>query len=334
MKTTAQLYKQFLLISQINYTGTYLADHIEKLDENSVYRFLKHSRFTPKMVWEKAKETLVFSPNGRILFDDTVLDKDFSFKIDGVRSQYSGNAHGIIKGIGVVNCVYYNPELNRFWVIDFRIFDPDKDGKTKIDHVHEMLILSIHRGIPFKTVLMDSWYSDTKTLLWIDSLGKFFYCPIKSNRLVDDSLGKHPYQAVEKLEWSDEEIAFGKRVKVRKFPKDYKVNLFRVIVSSDKTEYIITNDETQDSTEGCQKETAIRWKIEQFHREAKQVTGIEKNQCRTNRSQRNHICLSMQVWIFLSEKAYTLGTTVYQVKHNLLDEYMVEQLRNPRLVYC
>jgi hypothetical protein len=333
MKTTSQLYKQFLVSSHINYTGTYLADHIEELDENSIYRFLKGNIFTPKMVWEKAKDGIVFSPNGRILFDDTVLNKDFSFKIDGVRSQYSGNAHGIIKGIGVVNCVYYNPELDRFWIIDFRIFDPDKDGKTKIDHVWDMLTLAMHRGVQFTTVLMDSWYSDTKTLLWIDSLKKLFYCPLKSNRLVDDSLGERPYRAVEKLEWNDTEKTSGKRVKVNKFPKDYKVNLFRVIVSTDKTEYVITNDMTQDSTEGCQKETAIRWKIEQFHREAKQVTGIEKNQCRTNRSQRNHICLSLQVWIFLSEKAHTLGTTIYQVKHNLLDEYMVEQMRNPSLVY-
>ena len=333
MKTTSQLYKQFLLVSQTNYTGTYLADHIEELDENSIYRFLKGNTFTPKMVWEKTEGNIIFSPNGKILFDDTVLDKDFSFKIDGVRSQYSGNAHGIIKGIGVVNCIYYNPELDRFWIIDYRIFDPDRDGKTKIDHVHDMIRSILERNILFSTVLMDSWYSDMKTLLWIDSLEKLFYCPIKSNRLVDDSLGEHPYRAVDKLEWNETEKMSGKRVKVKKFPKNYKVNLFRVVVSTDKTEYVITNDMTQDSTEGCRKETAIRWKIEQFHREAKQVTGIEKNQCRTNRSQRNHICLAIQVWVFLSEKAHTLGTTIYQVKRGLLDEYMVEQLRNPRLVY-
>lgn len=333
MKTTAQTYKQFLVSSQINYTGTYLAEHIEGLDENSVYRFLKHSRFTPRLVWEKAKTVVEWSKNGYLLFDDTVIDKDFSFKIDGVRKQYSGNAHGIIKGIGVVNCVYYNPELDRFWIIDFRIFDPDKDGRTKIDHVHEMITLALHREVSFKTVLMDSWYSDTKTLLRIDSLGKTFYCPIKKNRMVDDSRGERPYRAVETLDWDETAQRSGKTVKVRGFPRDYKVKLFRVMVSTDQTEYVITNDLSQDSTEGCRQETAIRWKIEQFHRETKQVTGIERNQCRTNRSQRNHICLCMQVWVFLLEKAHVCGTTVYQVKRSLLDDYMVEQLRNPRLVY-
>lgn len=333
MKTTAQLYKQFLVVSQTNYTGTYLADHVEGLDENSVYRFLKHHAFTPRHVWEKVRPVLHTAEEGYLLFDDTVLDKDFSFKIDGVRKQYSGNAHGIIKGIGVVTCLYYNQRLDRYWIIDFRIFDPEKDGKTKIEHVHDMLRSVLERKIPFHTVLMDTWYAATKTLLWIDSLGKTFYCPVKSNRLVDDSGAKEPYQAVDKLSWNTAEEAKGKLVKVKGFPRDYKVKLFRVVVSTDKTDYLITNDRTQDSTEGCQHETAIRWKIEQFHREAKQVTGIEKNQCRTNRSQRNHICLSIQVWIFLAEKAQMLGTTLYQVKRKLLDEYLTEQLRNPGLVY-
>jgi hypothetical protein len=49
------------------------------------------------------------------------MDKSHSFKIDGVQKQYSGNAHGIIKGIGVVNLLYYNPKLNRYWLVDFRI---------------------------------------------------------------------------------------------------------------------------------------------------------------------------------------------------------------------
>src|SRR5215211_6199312 len=38
----------------------------------------------------------------------------------------------------------------RFWVIDYRIFDPDADGKTKLDHVREMLSSVAHRGVPFE----------------------------------------------------------------------------------------------------------------------------------------------------------------------------------------
>ncbi len=68
------------------------------------------------------------------------------------RRQYSGNEHRVLRGIGVVSCVYVNPETGQFWVIDYRIYEPDEDGKTKLDHVVEMLqalcILRIYRLAP------------------------------------------------------------------------------------------------------------------------------------------------------------------------------------------
>jgi hypothetical protein len=42
-----------------------------------------------------------------------------SFAIEGVLRQYFGNEHAVIKGIGLVNCVYYNRELDCFWVLDY-----------------------------------------------------------------------------------------------------------------------------------------------------------------------------------------------------------------------
>jgi len=44
------------------------------------------------------------------IFDATVVVKYYSFEVDGVRRQYSGNAHGVVKGIGLVNMIYYNAE--------------------------------------------------------------------------------------------------------------------------------------------------------------------------------------------------------------------------------
>ena len=53
--------------------------------------------------------------NGYIVFDDTVADKNYSYQIELVRRQYSGNAHGVIKGIGVVAGVYVNPVTEQFF---------------------------------------------------------------------------------------------------------------------------------------------------------------------------------------------------------------------------
>jgi hypothetical protein len=46
-----------------------------------------------------------------------------------------------------------NPTTERFWVIDYRIFDPETDGLSKLDHVEEMLRSAEHRRMAFRTVL-------------------------------------------------------------------------------------------------------------------------------------------------------------------------------------
>lgn len=331
MKTTRQLYCQYLISSQINYTCTNLADHFENLDHNSVYRYLKDEKLTPRLLWEKVQDQIIFSPKGVIIFDDTVLDKSHSFAIEGVRRQYSGNAGGIIKGIGLVNCVYYNPELDKFWVIDYRLFDPDRDGKSKLAHVADMLDSLVHRKVEYLTVLMDSWYATYQLMTRFIKEQKIFYCPLKKNRLVDDTLGEKPYTAIENLEWTDEELRSGKIVKVKKFAQDTRLKLFRVTVSTDRTDYIATNDMTQSDTDEAQKASSQRWKIEQFHREIKQITGIERSQCRLNRSQRNHIASAMLVWLSFKELAYQTKQTVYQLKQGLLSDYLKQQLRNPTI---
>jgi len=43
------------------------------------------------------------------------------------------------RGIGVVTNIYVNPELNCYWVINYRIYDPAGAGQSKITHMLEMI---------------------------------------------------------------------------------------------------------------------------------------------------------------------------------------------------
>ena len=325
-------YCQYLLVSQINYTLTNFADHCELFSHDAVNRYLKRDKITPRLIWDNVHSQVVPSEHGYVVFDDTVLDKNFSFAIELVRRQYSGNAKAVIKGIGVVTCVYVHPDLDQFWLLDYRLDDPAGDGKTKLDHVREMLSNVVHhKGLPFRAVLMDTWYATKDLMLFIESLVKYYYCPLKTNRQVDDSHGQQPYRRVDALAWDQDALAHGKRVKIKGFPKDHKVQCFRVEVSTHRTDFVVTNDKAQDSTQATQEVCGFRWKIEQLHREAKQVTGMERCQCRTARIQRNHIGCALLVWVRLKELATAAGTTVYQLKHGLLDDYMIQQLKSPSI---
>ena len=332
MKPTRIDYCQFLLSSQVNFTLTHYAEHHVSFSHDAIKRYLQGEKLTSRLIWENVRSQIVFSAQGCLVFDDTVLDKDFSDKIDLVRRQYSGNAHGIIKGIGVVNCLYVNPETGEYWIIDYRIFDPAGDGKTKLDHVRDMLAQVISdKHLPFLAVLMDTWYVVKDLMLFIESLDKLYYCPLRDNRLVDDSGGDRDYEHVNSLQWSPGELAHGKTIKIKGFPKNHKVKLFRVVVSAHRTDWVVTNDLAQDSMDATQEACRIRWKIEQFHRELKELTGVEKCECRKARIQRNHIACAMLVWIRLTDVARKAGQTIYRVKRGLLDNYLCQELRNPSI---
>ena len=329
-----QAYCEYLLATQTNYTLTYLAEHHEKISHDKMTRYLKNANMSNNNLWEKVSEHIIPSKMGYIIFDDTVLDKSHSHKIELVRKQYSGNAHAVIKGIGVVNCVYVNPDTEQSWIVDYRIYNPDEDGKDKHSHVFDMLRLIIEdKKLDFQYVLMDTWYATKYLMLAIEGFAKTYYCPIKSNRLVDDSGGVFKYKAVSTLEFLEQELRAGKKIKIKDFPAEHKVQLFRVDVSTNRTDYIVTNSNRMQDIERVIKICAIRWQIEQKHRELKQITGIEKCQCRLASSQKNHIACAILLLSQLTQYAHKIAKNVYQLKQGLLKNYMINELKNPSLKF-
>lgn len=309
-----------------------MAKHLKNVSHDTINRYLRKENFPTESLWQNVQKDIQTSENGALIFDDTVLDKRFGEKIELVRRQYSGTEHRVLSGIGLVNCVYVNPELGQFWVIDYRIYDPEHDQKTKLDHVADMLNSVVtEKQLPFAKVLMDSWYGAQKLMAMIDKLGKIYYCPLKKNRLVDDSVGQKKYQAIENLIWSNDEEKSGKLIKIKNFPKHQKVQLFRVIVSPNRTEYVATNDLTKADTSDVKRTCALRWKIEEFHREIKQLTGIESCQCRKAIIQKNHIACAILVWNYLKKLARMTHQTVYQLKAELMSIYLTKELSFPSI---
>jgi hypothetical protein len=329
-KVTRLDYCQFLLSSQINYTLTHFADHSEQFSHDALNRYIAGEHLPPRLVWENVRGQIVTSPNGFIIFDDMMLDKDHSEKIELVRQQWSGNAKQVIRGIGVVTCVYVNPDTDQFWIIDYRIFAPETDNKSKLDHLREMLANAVHhKRLPFRVVLMDTWYAAKDELLFIEQLGKVYYCPVKTNRLVSLNRDDKHYHRVDALLWSQDELRTGRLLHLRDFPAGHQVKLFRLELSTGRTDYIVTNDVSQDWTPATQDVWGWRPKIEEFHREDKQLTGVDRCQCRRARIVRNHIGCAMLVWVRLKQVASETGQTIYQVKHGMLSDYLRQQLRSP-----
>ena len=159
-----------------------------------------------------------------------------------------------------------------------------------------------------------------------DGSTKKSYCPLKTNRRVDNTNGVQPYQRVDSLARTPAEKQSGKRIKICDFPKNHKVKVFRV-ASSKHTDYVVTNDLKQSDVLVAQKACGLRWKIERLHREAKKLTRLKKCQCRLARIVWNHITCTFLVWVYLKRQASETGKpTFYQVKYGMLSEYRVNNL--------
>lgn len=144
----------------------------------------------------------------------------------------------------------------------------------------------------------------------------------KSTTVHSRLIAKWTIRAVQNLTnglivWSGPEQQQGKVIKIKGFPAEHKVKVFRVVLSTQRTDYVVTNEMTQDNVEVVQEVCGFRWKIEQFHRETKQLTGIEGNQCRKARIVRNHIGCAILVWVRLKQVAVETQRTIYRVKHDL-----------------
>ena len=340
-KLSRKQYCEFLASTQINWTQTYFADHTEEFAHDAVQRYLQGDRVTPGQVWTQVRPHLNLSPNGFILFDDSVMDKNHSRTMGLVRKQWSGNEKRAIRGIGVVTCVYVNPDTQEFWIIDFRIFAPDDDGKTKGEHVMDMLRRVFEKArhglLSFRCVLMDTWYATNQIMLRIHRAGKFFCCPVKKNRLVfasDEAGGELPRQHARELIWNEEALSTGQVLRLNGWPAGVTVRMFRLVLSTERTELVVTNDPALLTTDDVRWTHAVRWFVEVFHRELKQVTGIESCQCRLARSQRNHIGCSLLVWVRMTELARSLKKSIYNLKFGLLDSYMRAQLSNPSIRFA
>lgn len=97
---------------------------------------------------------------GYLLFDDTIIDKKYTHKMSWYVVSGCGNAHSVIKGIGAETCVYDNSKTEQHCVVDYRIFDLEGNGKSKLDYLPEMLEYSrTYKKLLLRNVLMDSWYA-------------------------------------------------------------------------------------------------------------------------------------------------------------------------------
>lgn len=326
---TKEQYIEFLVSTPVNYTCTHLADHLSGISHDSITDFLKSQRLTATSVWSCAKTLIHDTTASFLIVDDSVQEKPYARAIELVYPHYSGNKHAVIRGIDIVNLIHSSGE-GTYYPIDYRIYAPEYERATKNDYFLAMLKDAFEvRNIRATYVLFDSWYASVANLKYIHRQGRVFYTTLKNNRLV--SLSKEEgYIHLDDIDWTEERCRTGVRVKLKEVP--FLVKLFKIVATNGDIDWVITNDPANDlTTTQVTDRNKVRWDIECFHRELKQLTGIEKCQCQSAWAQRNHIACCYHAWLALKVYADKLKQTLYRAKHELLSAYLRLELKQPHI---
>ena len=236
------------------------------------------------------------SPETFLLVDDGVQDRRYSRFIDVAKRPYSGNAHGMVTSIGLVNLVHSSGEAGDFLPLDYSVYAPDHDGQTKNDYFLAMFDQVVSESkLLARIILFDSWYAGSTNLKRIHRAGWTFFTTLKSNRLVS-LIKESGYQGLDTLEPPPQGWSQGVEVRLKEVP--FGVKLFKLVATNGKIEWVITNHLAAHLTREMVIEAVqVRWQVEEFHRSFKQLTGSEKCQCRKAAAQRDYLMCCYLAWV-------------------------------------
>ncbi|MEA3272833.1 MAG: transposase [Patescibacteria group bacterium] len=305
-KCSLKLYSNFLIANQNRYSGVELSKVSPNSDmqHDSVFRWLGNSNFTPSDLWNKVK-TIVDIQTGYLVGDDSLVSKKYSRKNELAKKQYSGNEHGLLNGICLVNLLWTSRE--EYVPVDYRIYQKENDDKTKNDHFQDMLKRAKNRGFFPLYVMMDSWYSGINNLKLITrKLDWHFICNLKSNRKVCIRQGN--YISIADLDLANKQVR-------KVWLKEYGyVLVCKLVATNGDIIYLATSDLTLTDYDDFTSHFQNRWKIEEFHRGIKQTTGIEKCSSIKSTSQQTHIFAAFTAFIKLETERLKEHISWYEQK--------------------
>ena len=305
-KCSLGLYSNFLIANQNRFSGVELSKSVDNIAHDSVSRWLNKSNFRPSDLWSDVKN-MVKIDAGYLVADDSVLDKKYSRCNELAKKQYSGNAHGLVNGICLVNLLWTGSLGEEYIPVDYRVYKKEFDDKTKNDHLQDLLKRAKDRGFSPIYVLFDSWYASVANMKLITKdLEWNFICNLKSNRQV--SVVKNEYVSIADFDLTDKQV---KKVWLKEYGF---VLVCKIADTNGGVIYLATNDLSLTGYDEFTGHHNKRWQVEEFHRGIKQTTGIEKCYSTKSNSQKTHIFASFTAFIRLEKNKLKTKISWYEQK--------------------
>lgn len=340
MKTELDLYTDYLLSSTGQTSATGLSRLLDgAISHDSVTRFLGRNDFTSKSLWLNVKSLvrLYESAEACLVFDDTIVEKEYTDENDLVCWHYDHAKGRSVKGVNLLSAFYVSQKDEKveplrvpvgFELIQKPVVMCDvktkkeirKAAQTKNEMMRDMIMIAICNQLLFKYVLADSWFASVENMDFIHTKKKFFIFDMKVNRLaiLHSESAEKPNK---KSQWTSiNQLDIPENTPVQVWLKDLDFPVLLV-------KQVFKNED--DSTQGCRflvsNDLSLsyndfatiykkRWSVEEYHKSMKQNASLAKSPTRTVQSQSNHLFCAIMAYIKLEKLKFQTNLNHFQLK--------------------
>jgi hypothetical protein len=280
------------------------------------------------------QKTTKANNKGVLAIDDTGCPKPYAENTEGAQFQYCpplGREENC--NVAVASCFVSN---SKHFPIDFKSYLPittpnPADFKSKPDLAKELIAESIAQGIPFSSVVVDSWYTSGDLIEFVASKNVSLVAEVKSNRSI---LFTHPqskqwrYLRCDKIiplikefyshklkavdipqaDGSDKSIfTYSFKSKLKDCPNEVQVIFVfdKWSKTDDKDMHILITTELNMPLRSAILTYLLRWGIEESFRELKDTFCFDQYQVHHQERIQRHWIMSFLAW-----------TLAYWIKQN------------------
>ena len=239
--------------------------------------------------------------NGKLIVDDTLNHKTGEH-MEGVDIHFDHAESKTTLGHQIVTT---HLVAGKYSIpIDFALYqrnDGQTDFKSKIELAKQLIANAVAQGFCFNCVVYDVWYFNFEVTSYIESLGKDWVSGCKINRIIQTESGyvslsdylqtvpKEEFKKVSVKTREGERIfwTFAKNVTLKKHHQRIRI----VFSYEDKLEgepKVLATNRLQWDAKTIVETYLLRWSIDAFYRDAKQMLGLEDYEVRKLAGTKRH----------------------------------------------
>lgn len=251
------------------------AENFKNISHDKLTRFLTNNEEKPEIDIKNLPK------GGKLIFDDTSMNKSYSKNIEGVRFVWCSSLKKAVRGYTLIKIIYvYSNKI--YNLADIIV---EKQRGTKNEIIREELKQLYEEGLQPEIVLFDCGYMACKTVNLISSFGWKYLTLCKSNKIFEK-------QQVQNHKFFGGKSLYGKARGI----------YHQVQIVKHCNRYIMTNLNYNIKSSSGWKIYRKRWIIETIFRALKSQFHLEECSARSLKAQINHIQACMDAFLFLKNK--------------------------------